>query len=490
MDRPRVVVVGLGPAGLDLMLPIARSELERIGHRYARTAHHPAVAQLAALGVECTSFDEAYRRAPDFASLYPGIVAELVDAARRHGEVAYAVPGNPGVAEHSVVLLRASDAVDVVVHPGLSFVDLAWARLGRDPMAGVHIVDAQDFVPSAAGRSGPVLVGHCTSRLVLSEMKLALLDSLPPDTPVVALARLGLPEESVTEIALEDLDRVVEPDHLTSVFVDTGRRSVAGEVAALVGLARRLRGPGGCPWDAEQTHHSLTRYLLEEAYEVVEVLELLPGEAPAGEPDLDAYARVEDELGDVLFQVVFHSILAAEAGAFDIGDVARTVHEKLVRRHPHVFGTVDADTASEVVANWEQIKKAERSSTSLVDGISPGLPSLLYAHKLYRKAASVGLDPDPVADGDMLMRDALDRLSVSDGPVDAERALGDLLAGAVVVARARGVDAESSLRGWSARFRERFVRMEMLAAEQRRTLDRADAGVARELWDEAGEVGR
>lgn len=488
MSEPRVVVVGLGPAGLDMMLPLARAEFERIRTRYVRTARHPAVEDLAALGIDFSSFDAAYESAPDFDGLYASIVAAVVDAAMTSGEVVYAVPGNPGVAERTVGLLRASPDVDVVVHPGLSFVDLAWTRLGRDPMTGVHVVDAQDFVPGAAGRSGPMLIGHCTSRLVCSELKLALLDSLPPETPVVVLARLGLPDESVAEIALEDLDRVIEPDHLTSVFVDTGTRSVAGDVAALVALARRLRGPGGCPWDAEQSHHSLTRYLLEEAYEVVEVLELLPGDAPSGDVDLDAYARVEDELGDLLFQVVFHSILAAEAGAFDLGDVARAVHDKLVHRHPHVFGTVEAGTASEVLANWEQIKKAERSSTSLVDGISPGLPSLLYAHKLYRKAASVGLDPDPVADGDASMRSALDRLGEDAGPVDAEHALGDLLAGAVVVARERGVDAESSLRGWVARFRDRFVRMEQLAAERGLMLDRADAPIARALWDEAEEA--
>ncbi len=484
MSRTRVVVVGLGPAGVDLLLPVARAEIERVEHRFARTGRHPAVAELEAEGLTFTTFDAAYETAADFDALYPAIAAAVVAAARDHGEVVYAVPGNPGIAERTVGLLRdaAADDLEVVVVPGLSFVDLAFTRLGRDPMTGVHIVDAQDFIPSAAGRSGPMLIGHCINSLVLSDLKLALLDALAPTTPVVVLQRLGLADESVLEIPLVDLDRVVTPDHLTSVFVDTSEHTIAGDVARLVALARRLRGPGGCPWDAEQNHHSLTRYLLEEAYETVEVLELLPGAAPEGEVDFDAYARVEDELGDLLFQVVFHSILAAEAGAFDLGDVATAVHDKLVRRHPHVFGDVDAATANDVLANWEQIKKSERSSTSLVDGISPGLPSLLYAHKLYRKAASVGLEPDPEADGFVAMTDALAALRTADDPVQAERALGDLLAGAVVVARTRGVDGESSLRGWAGRFRDRFVRMEQLAAAEGIELTAATADRAREFW--------
>src|SRR4029077_14369991 len=123
--------------------------------------------------------------------------------------------------------------------------------------------------------------------------------------------------------------------------------------------------------------------MLEKAYETGETIEALPADAPAGVPDVDAYARLEDELGDLLFQVVFHSILAREAGAFTIAEVARGIHDKLVRRHPHVFGEATADTASEVLASWEQIKKIERGTSSLVEGISPGLPSLLYTHKLY-----------------------------------------------------------------------------------------------------------
>ena len=196
-----MIVVGLGPAGVDLLLPIARSEISRVPVRFARTRRHPAVAELEAEGFAFETFDAAYEAATDFDTLYPSIVAALLAAAAEHGEIVYAVPGNPGVAERTVPLLRAAvgasrdgdgDGVEVTVVPGLSFVDLAWTRLGRDPMAGVHVVDAQDFVAGAAGRTGPMLIGHCINSLVVSDLKLVLLDALPADTPVVVLQRLGL----------------------------------------------------------------------------------------------------------------------------------------------------------------------------------------------------------------------------------------------------------------------------------------------------------
>ena len=312
----------------------------------------------------------------------------------------------------------------------------------------------------------------------------ALLETLPPETPITVLARLGLLDERVEVVTLADLDRRIEPDHLTSVYVDTGELAVGGEFARLVALAEHLRAPGGCPWDAEQTHHSLARYMLEEAYEAVETIEALPADAPAGEPDLDAYARLEDELGDLLFQVVFHSILAREAGVFTVADVSRGIHDKLVRRHPHVFSDATADTASQVLASWEQIKKVEKGADSLVEGISPGLPSLLYAHKLYRKAATVGLDPGDDQEAIGRGIDALSRLRATSDPGATEAALGDLLATAVVIARARGVDAETALRGWTARFRDRFVRMERLAAQRQVDIATAPDGVVAGMWIE------
>ena len=410
----RVVVVGLGPAGADHILPVARAELEASVHRYARTARHPAIDDLRAAGVEFETFDRQYDTAPDLESAYRDIARALVDAAGRHGNVVYAVPGNPAVAERTVTLLRDTAArgeVDLVLVPGVSFADLAWVRLGVDPMEGdARVVDGRaiDLVEPA----GPLLIAQCDSAFVLSDVKLALLEHLDPATPLTVLQRLGLPDEQIVIVALEELDRgAVVPDHLTSVYVDAGAAGAARELVRLFQLAKRLRDPGGCPWDAEQTHHSLTRYMLEEAYEVVEAVEALPADGDT-EVDAAAYAALEDELGDLLYQVVFHALLAQEAGAFTMADVARGIHDKLVRRHPHVFGDVVADQTSDVMRNWEQIKKEEKGTTSIVEGITPGLPSLLYTHKLFRKAASVGLEIDDVDA-------ALDRMDAALGALRA-----------------------------------------------------------------------
>ncbi len=443
----------------------------RIPVRYVRTSRHPAVAQLAAEGLELAPLDLLYDSGDDLDAVYAAIAARVVEEAHEHGEVAYAVPGSPSVAERTVELLRVA-GIDVDIVPGLSFADLAWNRLGIDPMAGVRVVDARAFTVDAAGFSGCMLLAQCDTRFVCSDVKLALLEDLPPDHEVTVLQGLGLPDERVFTVALADLDRTIEPDHLTSLFVDTGEVALGAELARLVALTQRLRGPGGCPWDAAQTHHSLRRHVLEEAYEVAEAIEELPADAPAGNVPAGAYDALEDELGDLLFQVMIHSVLAAEAGAFTIADVARHIHEKLVHRHPHVFGDVRAQTADAVVTNWEQIKKAEKGQSSLVEGITPGLPSLLYAQKLFRKATSVGLTPE-VAE-------------ISGVDVADERALGDALAALAAAGARAGVDGESALAGWARRFKDRFARMEQLAADQGVDLAGDDREVVERLWREAG----
>lgn len=477
------------------MLPAARTALERCPVRFVRTARHPAVGELEAAGLSMTALDEHYEHADDLDACYESIVARLLAAAREHGTVAYAVPGNPAVAERTVELLHeaaAAGEVTVEVVPGLSFADLAWTRVAVDPMgSGARVLDARALTREQLDPAAPLLLAQCDTPLLLSDVKLVLLEDHPADTTVTVLQRLGLPDEHVVEVPLVDLDREIEPDHLTAVFVPATGPSAPRELARLLALAERLRRPGGCPWDAEQTHRSLTRYLLEESYEVVEAIEQLPPEAPDGmAPDDPAYAALVDELGDLLYQVIFHAVLAEEAGAFGMADVARGIHDKLVRRHPHVFGDVDARDAETVIANWEQIKKDEKGSESIVAGITPGLPSLLYAHKLYRKAASVGLDPGAVETSLDRIESAVAALrTAAAGESEAsEEVLGELLAATVALARGLGVDAESALRGWSARFRERFEAMERLAAERGLDLHTLDPDAVVAFWDEVASA--
>jgi len=481
----RVVVVGLGPGGTDLMIPAARDACVRIDARFARTARHPAIDGLTADGITFVAFDDLYETATDLDAVYDAIVDALIRAAGDGDEVVYAVPGNPAVAERTVALLHeaaGAGRIELMIVPGLSFADLAWVRLGVDPMAvGARVVDGHTLDVAVLDEGGPVLVAQCDHPLVLSDVKVTLLERLEPETTVTVLQRLGLADEHVVELVLSDLDREITPDHLTSVWVPTAGSSAPRALVRLLALAERLRAPGGCPWDAEQTHHSLSRYLLEESYEVVEAVELLPAAAPAGTaPDDPAYVALVDELGDLLYQVIFHAVLADEAGAFGMTEVADGIHDKLVRRHPHVFGDVDADTSDVVMANWEQIKKAEKGTTSIVAGITPGLPSLLYAHKLHRKAASVGLDPGDLDASLARIEAAATDLRADNG--DPETVLGELLAACVALARSLDVDAESALRGWSARFRTRFETMEQAATARGLDLHTMSPDEVRSLW--------
>jgi tetrapyrrole methylase family protein/MazG family protein len=455
----RVVVVGLGPGDPRLVSLAAAEAITTIETRFVRTTRHPS----APLVEPATSFDDLYQQAGSIDEVYTAIVERLAAAAADAGEVLYAVPGSPLVAERTVELLRADQRVVVEVVPSLSFLDLAWDRLGIDPLqAGVRLIDGHRFAVEAAGQPGPLLVGQCDSGLVLSEIKLALDDG--PEVRV--LQRLGLPDEAVTTVAWPDLDRAVTPDHLTCLWIPALAEPVGAELARFVELVRTLRAR--CPWDQQQTHRSLTRHLLEETYEVLEAID-----------ELD-YDHLEEELGDLLFQVAFHATLAAEEGQFTLADVARRVHDKLVARHPHVFGP-----PGEPMPNWEELKKAEKGRASVMDGVPGSLPSLLYAAKLQSKAASVGFDWKDAAGAWPKIHEELGELQEAMGQsADAvNEELGDVLFAVVNVARHLGLDPESSLREASAKFRRRFAAMEALAAER-------GVAVDDDLWDEVKAASR
>ena len=473
-------MVGLGPGDAEYVTDHTRSEIERVPHRYLRTVVHPC----ARLVPDAVTFDEIYEAADTFASVYAEITDRLVAAAQFHGEVLYAVPGSPLVLERTVRALRADARIECIVHPAMSFLDIAYSRLGIDPVeARVTMIDGHEFATAAAGLAGPLLVAHTHANWVLSDIKLAV-EGATGDEPVVILQRLGASDELVTHTTWAELDRTVEADHLTSIYVPHLAAPVGTELIRFHQLARTLREQ--CPWDQEQTHTSLVRYLLEETYEVVDALQALDPD----DPDTDEH--LIEELGDLLYQIEFHAVIAEQEGRFTMADVAKGVHDKLVRRHPHVFppeggDKVIAEDTSTVLANWDAIKQAEKQRTSVFDGVPHSLPALSYADAVQRKAAKVGFDW-PSVDGALpkIAEEAaeLREASVHGTPAEVHDELGDLLFAVVNVARHLGVEPESALRAATLKFRGRFEQVEALARDRGIELRGAPLATLDALWDD------
>jgi tetrapyrrole methylase family protein/MazG family protein len=243
----------------------------------------------------------------------------------------------------------------------------------------------------------------------------------------------------------------------------------------LVRIMSVLRNPeGGCPWDLEQTHMSIRGHLIEEAYEAVAAIE---------EGDDAALA---DELGDILLQVVFHSQMAAEAGTFTIDDSIANIVAKLRRRHPHIFGTAEVGTPSEVLHQWEAIKRAEKPGESVLASVPHALPALLRAQKISKKAAATGFEWETVEDVWDKVHEEIEELKAcAPGTQEAADEVGDVLFSVVNVARKLGVDSESALRETCDRFSKRFMHMERAARESGRNLADMDIAEMEELWRDA-----
>ncbi len=488
MTVPRIVVVGLGPGGHQHVTVETLDEIARHEHRYLRTTIHPS----ADLVPGAHSFDHLYEAADTFDEVYAEIADALVVAAGEHGEILYAVPGSPLVLERTVRHLLERDDVECSVLPAMSFLDVAWARLGIDPIeAGVRLVDGHEFATAAAGERGPLLVAHTHANWVLSDIKLAIDDDSDDDDPmtVTILQALGTPEERIVTTTWSELDRTIDADHLTSIWVPHLAAPVGHAYVRFHQLTRTLREQ--CPWDIEQTHASLIPHLLEETYEVVDAVHGLNPNVPATDDDLI------EELGDLLYQIEFHAAIAEQEGRFTIADVATGIHDKLVRRHPHVFGELvgsDLDT-SEVLSNWDDIKRVEKSRTSIFDGIPRSMPALAYAAKVGAKASKVGFDwPDvsgafpKIAEESAELHEAMNDPNAADEAINEE--LGDLLFAIVNVARHLRIDPELALRSAADKFRDRFEGVERLALERSIDLKAADLVMLDALWDEVKSTNR
>lgn len=260
---------------------------------------------------------------------------------------------------------------------------------------------------------------------------------------------------------------------------------LAGETfAAFVDTIAALRAPNGCPWDREQTHESIARNMIEEAYEAVDAIE-----------QHDA-THLREELGDVLLQVVLQSQIAADAGEFTVADVCRDVNTKMIRRHPHVFGEAAAGSAEDVLSIWDNVKLAEKSAADaqaeepegLLDSVPVSFPALLQAYKISRKAVAAGFEWDTVEDVWAKVEEEIAEFKQacrSDDAQAKELEFGDVLFSLVNVARKEGIDAETALRATCRKFRERWAFMEGAAWGQGKRIEELDMDEMQQLWDQA-----
>ncbi len=455
------------------MLTIGTRELLASAQQVVlRTRHHPTVAELDPAG-RWSDCDDIYATGASFDEVYASVVDRLFEASRSSA-VVYAVPGHPLVAERTVSMLierGAAEGVIVRIHPAVSFVDAAAVALGVD-QAGVQICDAFDLRIDA---QRPAIVGQVFDRDATTALKLRLLDIYPADFEVTILGALGTQAESKQVVPLSELDH--RPFGYTDCLYLPALEAVADvrRFDGLYAVIQRLHGPGGCPWDREQTHESLRPHLLEESYEALEAID-------AG--NLEGLA---EELGDVLLQVLMHAAVAERLDEFTFADVTESIARKLIRRHPHVFGEATVASAEEVYTNWEALKKAERPATSVLEGVPKTLPALAASQSIQGRARRVGFDwPDIEGPLEKLIEEVAEfaRAGSSD---EREDEFGDILFVLANIGQRLGVDAEQALRQANEKFRRRFAAVESLAAEAQVDLKDLDLAGLDALWERAKE---
>ncbi|WP_102347992.1 nucleoside triphosphate pyrophosphohydrolase [Bacillus sp. Marseille-P3661] len=479
-----ITIIGLGAGDLEqLPLGVYRTLKNTNTGLYLRTKEHPIVPQLVNEGVAFESFDAVYEKFENFESVYEEIVATLFNKAKTE-DVTYAVPGHPIVAERTVkLLLEKADEQNctVTIKGGQSFLDAMFTALNVDPVEGFQFLDGTDLHDSDLQLRQHVIISQVYDAFIASEVKLSLMERLPDDYEVVLVTAAGTDQQEIKRVPVYQLDHVAHLSNLTSVYVPPVQDEsiLYQDFQMLREVIATLRGPNGCPWDREQTHESLKKYLVEETYEVLDAIDKQDDEL------------IVEELGDVLLQVMLHSQIGEDDGYFSIHDVIRSITEKMIRRHPHVFGDTDVNSADEVVVNWEEIKKQEKqesAETSILDGIPKELPSLYRAYELQKKAAKVGFDWKDVEPMWAKVKEELEEFRAEIDNEDknkVEQEFGDIIFALVNIARYYKIDPEEGLRATNFKFYNRFRFIEQTVKQKGKDMTSLTLDELDEIWEEA-----
>ncbi|MBP3540462.1 MAG: nucleoside triphosphate pyrophosphohydrolase [Clostridia bacterium] len=448
-----LTIVSLGSGSEEFLTRGTDRLLHEAKQLVLRTERHPMAEYLRSEGIQFETLDSLYEDCDDFDMFNNAAAVQLLTLLKQ-GDVCYAV--SDAAFDYTVFTLQRLKPreTDVRILPGVSIAERCLALVDRDSCA-VRILTASEFGSYRLTPQEPLLLCEMHSRECAGDCKLKLMQLMPEEMTVSLITgdeKTGALRRE--DISLTELDRQPHYDHLTAVYVpgvDMMSRT-RFDMDDLVRVMMRLRAPDGCPWDKEQTYESLLPSLLEESYEYIQAVR---------DEDID---HMYDELGDVLLQVVFHAEVARQHGDFDILDVTTAICKKMIERHTHIFGNVVANTADEVLVNWEAIKRKQRGITSIgqaMEDVSTGLSPLLRASKVQNKAAKVGFDFADAKEALSKVYEEADEVAQCiDQKMDTEEELGDLLFSVVNVLRLCGKNGDIALYGAISKFISRFKGME------------------------------
>ncbi|KAB3531899.1 nucleoside triphosphate pyrophosphohydrolase [Alkaliphilus pronyensis] len=478
----KITIVGLGPGAKEHLTLATLTELKKRKPVYLRTEKHPTVEFLKTEGISFHSFDHIYKNTDTFDHVYKNIVEALLEKAKVE-DIIYAVPGHPLVAETTVQQLMEAckgAKVNVNILPAMSFLDVLLPVVGLDPVEGFRLIDALQLDNQEPDPDSSMIITQVYDSLIASQVKLRLMDYYDDEEAIVVVRAAGVPElQRVEKIPLYQLDHLEWIDYLTSLYIpriDMPQKKYYN-MNNLCGLMERLRNKDGCPWDIQQTHQSLKPYLIEEAYEVIEAIN-----------SKDDYS-IEEELGDLLLQIVFHSQIAKERNAFNINDVIRGIAQKIIFRHPHVFKNKTANNCEEALNSWEQQKQKEKKETSYTESmlsVPKELPALMRANKIQQKAAKVGFDWDNCNDVIGKIYEELEELQQAskEGTFDKiTEEGGDLLFAVVNLLRFYKVEPEVALSNTINKFINRFNYIEKNALSKGKKLENMTLVEMDKLWE-------
>lgn len=480
-----IKIVGLGPGAPEALTIGAIRALEESKNIIFRTEKHPTVDYLKETIKNFKTYDHFYEEGSSFDEVYENIAKDIVSQYKSTGELIYAVPGHPLVAEKSVfnlMKLCEENNIEYKIFPAVSFIDAMMDSLKIDPIEGLKIIDAFDMKNQILDKRIGTIITQVYNPLIASEVKLQLLEFYNDDTIIDYVRAAGIEgQESVRKIPIYELDMQEDIDYLTSVYVPKDLENKK-DFNDLVSIIDKLRGEDGCPWDREQTHESLKNQLIEECYEVVDAI---------NNEDIDG---IIEELGDVLLHIVFNASIGNDDGYFNLTDVIESICNKMISRHPHVFKNKEELTSEEVLNNWDEIKTKEKKFNTVTEelkAIAKSLPSLIRADKVQKKAAKVGFDWDGVEDAALKVEEELKEvLEVykSDNKEKIVEEVGDLLFSCVNVARFLKVNEEEALSKTTEKFIKRFSFIEEFALSKGKKLIEMDLEEMDNLWNEAKKV--